>query len=91
VNEPYDRPFRGSRCQCCACLEYFNSTHAFDRHRVGRHVPIDQALHRRCLTVMELRCAGWACDPRGFWRTPRDGAGAPPINAISQSTPAEAA
>ena len=25
----------GDRNQCQACKEYFNSTHAFDKHRTG--------------------------------------------------------
>jgi hypothetical protein len=46
-----------------ACLEYFNSTAAFDRHRIGA------AAERRCLTVTEMTVRGMACNGSGFWIT----------------------
>ena len=49
----------GDRCQCTACGEYFNSTYAFDRHRV-RYV---------CRTAEELRAKGWSVNAAGFWIT----------------------
>lgn len=52
----------GSRvCQCAACLEYFSSPAAFDKHRSG---DMDR---RRCLTPDEMRAAGMLHNERGRW------------------------
>jgi hypothetical protein len=61
----------GSRCLCRGCGEYFNSVGAFDCHRTGRHVPINQPSQRRCLTVAEMRDKGWLLNDAGFWITGR--------------------
>jgi hypothetical protein len=53
---------RGDRCQCPTCREYFNSTYAFDRHRVGQF-----GLDRRCLTSAEMLSKGMAKNAAGFW------------------------
>lgn len=55
----------GSRCQCPACGEYFNSTTAFDRHRVGSH----QHRTRHCLSISEMTARGFCKNPAGFWMT----------------------
>ena len=56
---------RGDHCQCAACGEYFNSTYAFDKHRVG---PFTHDLRtRRCLTPDEMRVKGMAQKPEGWW------------------------
>jgi hypothetical protein len=63
------RTLRGDRCLCRTCGEYFNSTAAFDKHRVG---PYDlKAPHygRRCRTPDEMRAAGMAPNPDGWWTT----------------------
>jgi hypothetical protein len=52
---------RGDRCQCPTCREYFNSTYAFDRHRVGRF-----GVDRRCLVRAEMIAKGMAMNDR-FW------------------------
>jgi len=44
-----------------ACSLYFNSTSAFDRHRIG-------PMHgRRCLTVDEMLAKGMERNAAGFW------------------------
>lgn len=53
----------GDRCQCAACLEYFNSTRAFDRHRRGVYPD------RRCRTPDEMTAAGMSVNAAGFWIT----------------------
>jgi hypothetical protein len=54
---------RGDRGQCAACREYFNSTYAFDKHRVGRYTPME----RRCLNPSEMRAKGMVISSPGFW------------------------
>lgn len=51
----------GARCQCAACLEYFNSTGMFDRHRIGGYAS------RRCLSADELMAKGYLKNSAGFW------------------------
>lgn len=51
----------GNRCQCPTCNEYFTSTRAFDRHRVGQF-----GTDRRCLTAAEMDAAGFERNARGF-------------------------
>lgn len=54
---------RGDRNQCAGCGEYFNSSHAFDKHRTGIH-----GVDRRCLTPEEMTAAGMHFGDDGFWR-----------------------
>ncbi|VTU25129.1 hypothetical protein SRS16CHR_03598 [Variovorax sp. SRS16] len=53
----------GDRNQCPTCGDFFNSTHAFDRHRIGRHA----GNQRRCLTAPEMEAQGIALTASGFW------------------------
>ena len=53
-----------SRCQCSGfpykgCGEYFNSTYAFDLHRIG--------MDRRCLSADEMLAAGMSKNSDGCW------------------------
>lgn len=50
-------------CKCPTCGWVFNSTYAFDFHRVGGH----GSKERRCLTVTEMREAGMERNRRGRW------------------------
>lgn len=75
----------GSRCQCCACGEYFGSTDTFDRHRVGR-----PGVDRRCMSLDEMISAGWAKSARGFWIKHRLEAGRVRAFLRSNSTPTAA-
>ena len=54
----------GSRSLCPSCHQRFNSTYAFDRHRVGAYPS-----HRRCLTHDEMIARGMLINARGFWIT----------------------
>lgn len=54
---------RGDRNQCQGCKAYFNSTHAFDKHRTGEH-----GIDRRCMTVDEMKARGMVLGADGFWR-----------------------
>ena len=54
---------RGDRNQCAGCGELFNSTHAFEKHRVGDH-----GIDRRCLTVAEMDAKRMVKGGDGFWR-----------------------
>ena len=51
----------GNRCQCPTCGDYFTSTRAFNRHRVGQF-----GNDRRCLTADEMDAAGFERNARGF-------------------------
>lgn len=53
---------RGDRNQCPGCNEYFNSTFAFDKHRVGKF-----GADRRCLTPDEMLLKGMVKNNDGFW------------------------
>jgi hypothetical protein len=53
---------RGDRNQCQICKQYFNSTGAFDKHRIGKH-----GIDRRCRTPEEMTQAGMFLRPDGFW------------------------
>lgn len=53
----------GDRNQCQGCKQYFNSTHAFDKHRTGEH-----GKDRRCLTPYEMTEKGMFVGDDGFWR-----------------------
>lgn len=52
----------GDRNQCPGCSVYFNSTRAFEKHRVGSH-----GVDRRCLTPTEMLQRGMAQNAAGFW------------------------
>ena len=52
------------RCRCAACGEHFNSTAAFDKHRVGTH-----GVDRRCSTPDEMRARGMVQTGPGWWVT----------------------
>lgn len=54
----------GDRNQCPSCAEYFNSTKAFDRHRIGRF-----GVDRRCRTLPEMVALGMVRNEAGFWIT----------------------
>ena len=63
-----NRLLRGDHCQCSGppyqgCGQYFNSTSAFDKHRVG------DGEARRCLTAVEMLRKGMALSSRGWWIT----------------------
>lgn len=53
---------RGDRNQCPTCGLYFNSSHAFDKHRIGSH-----GVDRKCLTVPEMESKGMTTNKAGFW------------------------
>lgn len=58
----------GDHCQCAGapyagCGEFFNSTRAFDKHRV------DAGQARRCLSAFEMQAKGMSLNARGFWVT----------------------
>lgn len=55
----------GNRCRCMACLEYFNSISAFDRHRVGNWE--GSGMNRRCRGVSEMIEREWQKNKTGFW------------------------
>lgn len=55
----------GDRNQCPTCGEYFNSTAAFEKHRIGEY---GMGL-RRCLSVEEMLCASMVISSQGFWIT----------------------
>lgn len=59
------RILRGDRCRCSGCGEYFNSTSAFDKHRVGREGKT--RVERRCLSVSEMVELGMALNSSDFW------------------------
>jgi hypothetical protein len=56
-----------SRNQCAGCLELFNSTSAFEKHRVGEFNK--QPSLRRCLTVDEMIARDMVKNAAGFWVT----------------------
>lgn len=60
---------RGDRCRCPTCLEYFNSTYAFDQHRKGKFGPIDRSSPRYCLAPEEMTHKGFSKNNKGFWIT----------------------
>lgn len=57
---------RGDRNECPTCLELFNSTFAFDKHRVGK-IGVD----RRCMTQDEMVGSGMGKNKAGFWVSER--------------------
>ena len=73
---------RGDHCQCGACLEYFNSTAAFDKHRTGTHGP-----SRRCRTAKEMAGSGMAKNQGGWWLSARNPRTYPSTNSRSGDLP----
>ena len=59
----HSKTLRGDHCYCNACGEYFNSTGAFDKHRIGKFMPLE----RRCRLPEEMRAAGMSQTENGFW------------------------
>jgi hypothetical protein len=59
------RRLTGARCRCSACGQQFNSTTAFDAHRVGDYLP----QRRRCLTPEHMIARGMHLNPGGYWIT----------------------
>ncbi|KJK23293.1 hypothetical protein UB46_16475 [Burkholderiaceae bacterium 16] len=59
-----ERKLTGDCNKCPTCREYFNSTSAFDRHRIGEY-----GSTRRCMTVAEMYAAGMVKNTKGFWLT----------------------
>lgn len=64
----------GDRNQCQGCGEYFNSSAAFDKHRIGSFgAPMGDGTYmmhsRRCRSVDEMEAAGMAKNNAGFWIT----------------------
>lgn len=60
-----ERKLSSSRCQCCGCGHYFNSTGAFDKHRIEDKI---QKI-RRCRTPEEMEKAGMLVTVAGWWVT----------------------
>ena len=60
---------KGDKCQCPACKLYFNSTAAFDKHRVGRYGVEGE---RRCMTVQEMSERGMEVNAKGYWITEKN-------------------
>lgn len=61
------KPLKGNRNQCPTCNEYFNSTTAFQKHRVGEFEK-----NRRCRTPEEMLEIGMEKKPDGFWVGSKD-------------------
>lgn len=54
---------RGDRNQCPGCGALFNSTTAFEKHRVGPH----ENNGRRCLTPDQMELRGMSQVVGGWW------------------------
>jgi hypothetical protein len=52
----------GDRNQCPGCGEHFNSTFAFEKHRMGEF-----GKDRRCRTAEEMQERGMSKNAAGFW------------------------
>lgn len=81
TQDQYPVTLSGSRCKCTACGLYFSSDYAFQKHRVGRYMPME----RRCLTKTEMLAKGM-CLVGNFWVSKRRAAQTIPANAISSKT-----
>jgi hypothetical protein len=57
----------GSLYQCHDCGLHFAGPHAFGLHRTGEYAPGQ----RLCLTAADMRAAGMALTPAGFWTIAR--------------------
>jgi hypothetical protein len=70
LTPPPRLPGGSDRCRCAACGAYFNSTRAFERHRVGPYRQFNDppdAPDRRCLSEAEMTARGMAKNRTGFW------------------------
>jgi hypothetical protein len=54
----------GDRNQCAGCEKLFNSTAAFDKHRIGEF-----GKDRRCATEQEMEQKKMAVNAAGYWVT----------------------
>jgi hypothetical protein len=77
---------RGDHCQCADCLEYFNSTAAFDKHRTGGH-----GVDRRCRTATEMLLAGMVKNAGGWWLTAQNPRVYPSCNSVGGDLPGDIA
>lgn len=71
----------GDRCRCTACGELFNSTFAFDKHRIalqrlraGARHPVPATYQRtgtdlRCFDTAAMAEMGFSKNSSGFWIT----------------------
>jgi hypothetical protein len=59
-----ERKLTGEHNHCSNCGQYFNSNHAFDKHRIGV-IGID----RRCATINEMQARGMSISKTGWWIT----------------------
>ena len=66
-------------CECTSCGDLFNSTTAFDGHRIGAFESPAAACQRRCLSASEMEAKGWLRNQRGFWITGARQASAAPL------------
>lgn len=57
------KSLRGDRNQCAACGEYFNSSSAFDKHRIGEF-----GRDRGCASWFGMAHIGMHLGTDGFWR-----------------------
>jgi hypothetical protein len=71
------RALRGHHCRCSACHLEFNSTAAFDKHRIGKHPG------RRCRTIPEMRRAGMILSSTGWWITSKSARAHPCVDRRS--------
>lgn len=57
-----ERKLNSQHNHCSACGEYFNSTSAFEMHRIGEF-----GVNRRCATVAEMEGKGMSLNSGGWW------------------------
>lgn len=65
-------PHGTDKCRCMTCGEYFNSTFAFDAHRIFTSKEAVQAkdyARRACLSGEAMRARGMAISATGHWVT----------------------
>ncbi|MGA7807875.1 hypothetical protein, partial [Bradyrhizobium sp.] len=72
---PLTRKLTGDHCFCGTCGEYFNSTCAFDMHRVGSF----RKNARRCLSVQEMTEIGMVRSKTDWWITKEKAKGPQPV------------
>ena len=60
-----DNRLTGVKCKCSGCGNYFNSTSAFDKHRIGRIGKVN--VPRHCLSIEQMISAGMAQNKAGYW------------------------
>ena len=56
------RQLNGDHNECPTCGQYFNSTFAFDKHRIGAF-----GKDRRCMTVEQMVEAGMVKNAGDWW------------------------